>query len=98
VVPPRIEGAFPNPRLAHVIQNEDLLRMAVHELNGLGKVPFKNQDVVDQLGRSEGGYSSIKVWTKNVLVIGFVLNDVAQPFEFRSSRELLEAGRKINVG
>jgi hypothetical protein len=97
VVPPRIELAFPDPGLANVIENEDLLRMAVYELNGWGKLPGKNQDVADQLGRFRAAIPRLKSARSMYWSSGSSGMTWRSPFELRSIPELFEAGRKIIV-
>lgn len=64
-----------------MVQDEDLIGMPVYKLNGLGQVPLEDQDVVGEIVSPETIDTAIEVVAEHVLVIWFVMQNMAYAFE-----------------
>ena len=77
---PRLQLARANRRLGDVIEDEDLVRVVIHEANGGGELVMDDEDVVREAGVAQAGDSCVEIGAGHVLV-GLSLQDVAHGFE-----------------
>src|SRR5690242_3786414 len=89
---PGREHSFPDSRFCDVIDNEDLIGMAIDKFNRLRKMPFEDQDVVNETELLNFIDSRIEIAMQNKIGIGFIVNDVPQALQhaaFEKASDLL---------
>jgi len=73
-----------------MVKDEDLIRMSIYELNRLGKMFLKDQDVVSEIELLQCRYAAIEVIAQHELIIRFVMNRVTYRFHFGESGNAFE--------
>jgi hypothetical protein len=89
VARPRPEFSAADGRLRDVIEDEDLVGMAIDEANRCGKLVMDDEDVVGEIAGGELGEAGVEIAAIHVRV-GLGLEDVADAFERGIDGEAVE--------
>jgi hypothetical protein len=73
-----------------MVEDEDLIRMSIYELNRLGKMFLKDQDVVSEIELLQRSYAAIEVVAQHELIVRFVMNRMTYRFHFGQSGNTFE--------
>ena len=87
---PGFEHIVFDARLGDVIQDEHLIGMAVYEGQRLRKMALVNQNVVDQADVPKRAYAPVEIVSQNIVVVGIILQNMAQSLELRTRGELFD--------
>lgn len=81
-------------RLGDVVEDQDLVGMAVDEADGLRKMFFENEDVVAKARGKKGAHAGVEVVAGDKVVVWLRLNDMPKGDELLLGSERGEdAGR-----
>src|ERR1700733_10575784 len=84
------ENAITNEWFGDMVEDEDLIRMSIYELNRLGKMSLKDQDVVSEIELLQCGYAAIEVVAQYELIVRFVMNRMTYRFHFGERGDTFE--------
>ena len=98
VVLPRRKTMFSNARFGDMIENKNLIWMPIYKLDRLGKMLFKDQDVISEIEVSKLSNAAIEIVSQHKLVIRLIVNRMSYSFHFRESSDSFEFGRSAGNG